>query len=64
MRANASALRKHVVPALPRMPEAVREKITKERIAEAVVIAATAAAVLILSTALQLGLGQYTIAAM
>jgi len=64
MRASIGAVRKHFVPALPRIPEAAREKLTKERIAEAGVIAAAAAAILILSTALQLGLEHYTIAAM
>ena len=63
MRANIGAMRvrKDYVPALPRIPETVKEKITKERIAEVLVVAATAAAVLVLSTALQLGLAQYTI---
>jgi hypothetical protein len=65
MRASIGAVRKHFVPALPEIPETVREKITnKERIAEVVVVAATAAAVLFLSTALQLGLAQYTITGM
>ena len=61
MQANAGALRKHVMPTLPRILEAAREKLTRERVAEAGVIAATVAAILILSTALQLGLERYTI---
>ena len=64
MQANAGALRKHAMPTLPRIPEAIREKLTRERMAEAGVIAATVAAILILSTALQLGLERYTIAGM
>ncbi len=64
MQANAGALRKNVMPTLPRILEAAREKLTRERVAEAGVIAATVAAILILSTALQLGLERYTIAGM
>ena len=49
------------MPTLPRIPEAAREKLTRESMAEAGVIAATVAAILILATALQLGLERYTI---
>ena len=61
MRANASSVRMHVMPTLPRIPEAVREKLTRESMAEAGVIAATVAMIVILATALQLGLERYTI---
>ncbi len=61
MQANAGALSKHAMPALPWIPEAIRENLTRERMAEAGVIAATVAGILILSTALRLGLEQYTI---
>ena len=62
MQASVDALRKCAMPTLPRIPEVAREKLTRERMAEAGVIAATVAAILILSTALQLGLERYTIA--
>lgn len=61
MRASIGAVTRYFVPAVPRIPEAAREKLTSERIAEAGVIAAAVAAALILSTALQLGLERYTI---
>jgi hypothetical protein len=61
MRASIGAVKRHFVPALPQIPEAVREKLTGERIAEATVIAAAVTAILILSTALQLGLERYAI---
>ena len=61
MRASIGAVTRHFVPDVPRIPEAAREKLTRERIAEAGVIAATVAATLILSTALQLGLERYAI---
>jgi hypothetical protein len=50
------------MPILPLIPEAVREKLTRERLAEAGVIAATVAMIMILGTALQLGLERYVIA--
>ena len=50
------------MPTLPRIPEAVIEKLTRETMVEAGVIAATVAVTLFLSTALRLGLEQYTIA--
>ena len=62
MRASAGTVRKLVMPTIPRAPGEEREKLTRERLAEAGVIAATIAAALILSTALQLGLAHYTIA--
>ena len=49
------------MPTLPRIPEAAREKLTRESMAEAGVIAATVAMIVILATALQLGLERYTI---
>jgi hypothetical protein len=49
------------MPILPLIPEAAREKLTRETLVEAGVIAATVAVTLILSTALQLGLERYTI---
>ena len=62
MREIASSVRTYKTPTLPRIPEAVREKLTRETMVEAGVIAATVAASLTLSTALRLGLEQYTIA--
>ncbi len=65
MRASAGTVRKWVImPTLPRNSGQTREKLTRERLAEAGVIAATVAVALILSTALQLGLAHYTIAGM
>jgi len=61
MQANAGALSRHGMPALPGIPEAIRENLTRERMAEAGVIAATIAMIVILATALQLGLERYTI---
>ena len=61
MRANASSVRIHAAPTLPRIPDAAREKLTRESLVEAGIIAATVAMTLFLSTALRLGLEQYTI---
>ena len=61
MGANVSAIGKYRMPSLPLRLEAVKEKWTGERVAEAGVIAATVAAILILSYALRLGLEAYTI---
>jgi hypothetical protein len=61
MRANVSAIGKYRMPSLPVGLEAVKEKLTGEGVAEAVVTAATVAAILILSHALRLGLEAYTI---
>jgi hypothetical protein len=61
MRASASSMRTYAMPTLPRIPEAAREKLTRESMAEAGVIAATVAMIVILATALQLGLERYTI---
>ena len=62
MRANASSVKTDTTPTLPRIPAAAREKLTREKMVEAGVIAATVAMSMILSTALRLGLEQYTIA--
>ena len=62
MRAGVGAAMKRFVPSLARIPEALREKLTRERMVEGGVVAATVAVILILSTALQLGLERYTIA--
>jgi hypothetical protein len=62
MRGIASSVKTDVTPVLPRIPEAAREKLTREKMVEAGVIAATVAMSMILSTALRLGLEQYTIA--
>jgi len=61
MRANVSAIGKYRMPSLPLRMGEVKEKLTGERGAEAGVIAATLAAILILSHALRLGLEAYTI---
>ena len=61
MRVIASSVRMYETPTLPRIPEAAREKLTRESLVEAGVIAATVAMSLFLSTALQLGFMQYTI---
>ena len=61
MRANASAIGKYRMPSLPLRLEAVKERLTGERAAEAGVIAAAVAAILVLSHALRLGLEAYTI---
>jgi hypothetical protein len=61
MGANVSAIGKYRMPSLPLRLEAVKEKLTGERVTEAGVIAATVAAILALSYALRLGLETYTI---
>jgi hypothetical protein len=61
MGANVSAIGKYRMPSLPLRLEAVKEKLTGERVTEAGVIAATFAAILVLSYALRLGLEAYTI---
>jgi len=61
MRANVSAIGKYRMPCLPLRLEAVKEKFSGERVAEAGVIAAAVAAILILSHALRLGLEAYSI---
>lgn len=61
MRASASSMRTYTMPTLPRNADAAREKLTRESMAEAGVIAATVAMIVILATALQLGLERYTI---
>ena len=61
MGANVSAIGKYRMPSLPLRLEAVKEKLTGERVTEAGVIAATVAAILVLSYALRLGLEAYTI---
>jgi len=50
------------MPTLPRITEAAREKLTRETMVEAGVIAVTVAVTLFLFTALRLGPEQYTIA--
>ena len=62
MREIASSVKTDTTPILPRILEAAREKLTREKMVEAGVIAATVAMSMILSTALRLGLEQYTIA--
>ena len=62
MKASAGSVRAYAKPTLPRISEAAREKLTRESLVEAGVIAATVAMSLILSTALRMGLEQYTIA--
>ena len=62
MRAIASSVRTYEVPTLPRIPEAAIEKLTRETMVEVGVIAVTVALSLVVSTALRLGLEQYTIA--
>jgi hypothetical protein len=61
MRRDADMLKEHPASALP---ENRRFKMSREKIMEAAVIAATVASMLVLSTALRLGLERYTIAAM
>jgi hypothetical protein len=61
MGANVSAIGKYRMPSLPLRLETVKEKLTVERVAEAGVVAATVAAILILAYALRLGLEAYTI---
>ena len=61
MGANVSAIGKYRMPSLPLRLETVKEKLTRERVTEAGVIAATVAAILVLSYALRLGLEAYTI---
>ena len=61
MKANASSVRMYETPTLPRITEAAREKLTRESLVEAGIIAATVAMTLFLSSALRLGLEQYTI---
>jgi len=61
MRANASSVRMYGTPTLPRIPDAAREKLTRESMVEAGVIAVTVALSLFLAGALQLGLDRYTI---
>ena len=62
MRANVSSVRTDPTTPLPRIPEAEREKLTRESLVEAGVIAAMVAMTLFLCTALRLGLEQYTVA--
>ena len=62
MRASASSVRTYAVPTLPRISEAAREKLTRESLVEAGIIAATVAMTTFLFAALRLGLEQYTIA--
>jgi hypothetical protein len=62
MRASAGSVRTYSTVTLPRIPEAAREKLTRESLVEAGVIAAMVAMSLFLSTALRIGLEQYTIA--
>lgn len=62
MRAIASSARTYEMPTLPRITEAAREKLTRETMVEAGVIAVTVAVTLFLFTALRLGPEQYTIA--
>jgi hypothetical protein len=62
MKASASSVRMYTTPTLPRITDAAREKLTRENLVEAGVIAATVAMTLFLSTALRLGLEQYTVA--
>ena len=62
MRAIASSVRTNAIPTLPRITEAAIEKLTRETMVEVGVIAVTVAVSLILSSALRLGLEQYTIA--
>ena len=61
MRASASSVRTYATPTLPRIPDAAREKLTRENLVEAGIIAATVAMSLLLLSALRLGLEQYTI---
>ena len=61
MKANAGTVRIHATPTLPRIPDAALEKLTRESLVEAGIIAATVAMTLFLSSALRLGLEQYTI---
>jgi hypothetical protein len=61
MKASAGTVRTYAAPTLPRIPDAAREKMTRESLVEAGIIAATVALTLFLSTALRLGLEQYTI---
>jgi hypothetical protein len=62
MQATAGEIRKHQIPSLPVILEAAREKLTREKIAEAAVIATTVALMMVLSSAFLLGLERYTIA--
>ena len=62
MRASANSVRTYSTVTLSRIPEAAREKLTRESLVEAGVIASTVAMILFLSSALRIGLGQYTIA--
>jgi hypothetical protein len=62
MRAMASSARTYTTPTLPRIMGAAREKLTRETMVEAGVIAVTVAVTLFLSSAFRLGLEQYTIA--
>jgi hypothetical protein len=61
MRASANSVGIHATPTLPRIPDAAKEKLTRESLVEAGVIAATIAMIAILATALRLGLERYTI---
>lgn len=61
MRATAGSVRTYSTVTLPRIPEAALEKLTRESLVEAGVIAATVAMILFLSSTLQLGLEKYTI---
>jgi len=62
MREIASSAETDATLILPRILEAAREKLTREEMVEAGVIAAMVALSMILSTVLRLGLEQYTIA--
>ena len=62
MRTSAGSVRTYSMVTLPRIPEAAREKLTRESLVEAGVIASTVAMILFLSTALRIGLEQCTIA--
>lgn len=61
MKASMSTVRTYATPTLPRIPDAAREKLTRESLVEAGIIAATIAMTLFLSTVLRLGLEQYTV---
>ncbi len=64
MRTNTDALKGYTVPTLPGIPETVKDKLTREGLAEAGLVAATVAVLLVLATALRLGLENYVIAGM
>lgn len=61
MQTSVNAIGEHRMPSLPLNPETLKEKLTRERVAEAGVIAAALAVTLLLSYALRLALENYTI---